>query len=174
MAGHAGRRARAGAEAERIGAEFGLGRHVKAWWRGPKVVEWALVWGFLIDLPVSIVVAEVTATGPSGRLSVPAIGMLLVVIALPVVIASRTWPVVHEFEAGVATVTRYRRRVSVLRWADLVSVDQPVSIDEDGKERVYGYVLRGRAGNALKVGKLPGLADRAEQVLAGRLSRPAN
>lgn len=103
MTGQAGRRVRAGAEAARIGAEFGLGRHVKAWRRGPKVVEWGLAWGFLIVLP---------------------------------------------------------------------AVEQPVSTDEDGKATVYDHVLRDRAGNTIKVGKLPRLADRAQQVLASRLIPP--
>ena len=174
MTGHAGRRVRAGAEAERIGAEFGLGRHVKAWRRGPKVVEWGLAWGFLIGLPISAILFFVTANKPPGLLHGLAIGAFAVAMALPVVIGLRTWPVVHEYEAGIATVTRYRRRVSVLRWDDLAAVEQPVSTDEDGKATVYDHVLRDRAGNTIKVGKLPRLADRAQQVVASRLNPPAH
>lgn len=48
-----------------------------------------------------------------------------------------------------------------------------MSTDEDGKATVYDHVLRDRAGNTVKVGKLPRLADRAQQVLASRLIPPA-
>ena len=109
------------AEAARIGAEFGLGRHVKAWRRGPKVVEWGLAWGFLIGLPASTILFFVTANKPPGA-----------------------------------------------------AVEQPVSTDEDGKATVYDHVLRDRAGNPIKVGKLPRLADRAQQLLASRLIPPAH
>lgn len=68
VTGHASRRVRAGAEAGRIGAELGLGRHVKAWRRGPKVVEWGLAWGFLIGLPISTILFFMTANKPPGLL----------------------------------------------------------------------------------------------------------
>ena len=58
-------------EARRIAAEFGLGRHVKAWRRGSKVTEWALAYGFLIGLPVVTAMLALTARGQSASLPVP-------------------------------------------------------------------------------------------------------
>jgi hypothetical protein len=55
--------------------------------------------------------------------------------------------VLHEFEAGVANVSRHRRRVSVVRWADLAAVTEDMFQDE---------------------------VARAEQVLAARPSRLAH
>jgi hypothetical protein len=89
------------------------------------------------------------------------------------VIGLRSWPLLHEFEAGLATVSRYRRRVTVLRWADLASVDEDHATDQDGDWHFYGYVLSDHAGNTVALGRRA-LVARAEQVLAARLSRPAH
>jgi hypothetical protein len=175
VAGHPGRTVRADAEAQQIAAEFGLGRHVKVWRRGSKVIDRVVLFGFLIGLPVIAALLLVEAHEQVAWFEVPYFTAFGVVMSLPVVIGLRSWPVLHEFEAGVANVSRYRRRVSVVRWADLSSVREDLWQDEDGVVRSSGYVLQDRAGNTVKLGKrAPELAARAEQILAARLSRPAH
>jgi hypothetical protein len=172
----AGRTGRANAEAHRIAAEFGLGRPVKVWRRGSKAVEWALACGFLIGLPVTTVLLVLTANEKSGTWPLPYFVALGVVLALPAVIGWRgQWPVLYEFEAGLANVTRYRRRVTVMRWADLAAVTEDIGQDQDGDWHFYGYLLEDHAGNTVEIGeRAPALIARAQHVLAARLSRSAN
>jgi len=55
-----------------------------------------------------------------------------VVLSLPAVIGWRhRWLVLYEFEAGLASVGRYRRRVTVLRWADLAAVREDTGQDQE-------------------------------------------
>ncbi len=166
MAGYTGRKARANAEARRIAAEFGLGRHVKAWRRGSKVTEWALACGFLIGLPVVTATLALTARGQPASLPVLDYVALGMVLSLPTVIGWRhRWLVLYEFEAGLASVSRYRRRVTVLRWADLAAVREDTGQDQDGDWHFYGYLLEDHAGNKVAIGKrAPELLARAEQV----------
>lgn len=163
-----------GGGADRIGAEFGLGRHVRVWRRGwSKVAGRALVFGFLIGLPVVTAVLALTANARSASLPVPDLAALGVVMLLPAVMALRLRPTLHEFEAGLASVSFYRRRVTVVRWADLASVSEDIGEDQDGDEHFYGYLLQDRAGNTVQIGKRAReLLAWAEQVLAARPSRP--
>lgn len=174
MAGHTGK-VRAGAEAHRIAAEYGLGRHVKVWRRGSKLVEQALLLGFLIGLPVVTAMLAVTARWQSASFEPQYAVALGVVMSLPAVIGWRSqWPVLHEFEGGMANVSRHRRRVSVVRWADLAAVSEDFVEDEDGRWHSRGYVLTDRAGNTVQLGKrAPELVARAEQSLAARRTRSA-
>lgn len=166
----AGRAGRANAEARRIAAEFGLGRPVKVWRRGSKTVEWALACGFLIGLPVITVLLALTANDEPETWPVPYFAALGVIMALPAVIGWRCqWPPLYEFEAGLANVTRYRRRVTVLRWADLAAVTEDIGQDHDGDWRLHGYLLEDHAGNMVEIGdRAPALIARAEQALAAR------
>jgi hypothetical protein len=169
-----GRKVRANAEARRIAAELGLGRPVRAWRRRSKVTEWVLALGFLIGLPGITAVLAVTAE-LREQISVPEFVALGTVLALPAVIAFRGhWPVLYEFEAGVANVSSYRRVVTVVRWADLASVSEDTFLDEDDHEHFRGYLLRDHAGNTVDIGKRTRqLVARAERVLAARLGQPA-
>jgi hypothetical protein len=164
------------AEARRIAAEFGLGRHVKVWRRGwSRAAGLVLGFGFLIGLPAVTAMLALTARAQSDSFKTPYAVALAVVMSLPAVIGWRAqWPVLHEFEGGLANVSRHRRRVSVVRWADLAAVSEDFFADEDGRWHSRGYVLTDRAGNTVQLGKrAPELVARAEQVLAARLRRPA-
>jgi hypothetical protein len=78
----------------------------------------ALLFGFLIGLPVVTVMLALTARDQMTSFKLPYAVAMGVVISLPVVIGWRSqWPVLHEFEDGLANVSRHRRRVSVVRWA---------------------------------------------------------
>lgn len=170
MAGQAGRRANA--EARRIAAEFGLGRHVRVWRRGwSKGAARVLVFGFLIGLPAVTAVLALTADAQSESASLPVPGLVAlgVVMSLPAVMASRPRPTLHEFEAGLATVSFYRRHVTVVRWADLAAVNEDIGQDQDGDWHFYGYLLQDDAGNTVDISKRAReLRTRAEQVLATR------
>ena len=178
MAGHAGTKVRADAEAQRIAAEFGLGRHVRVWRRGwSKLAARVLVFGFVIGLPVITVVLALTANAQpaSASLPVPELVALGTVMALPAVMALRLRPTLHEFEAGLASVSFHRRRVTVVRWADLAAVSEDTGKDQDGDEHFYGYLLHDHAGNTVEIGKRDHeLLARARQILAARPSRPAH
>jgi hypothetical protein len=176
VAGHTGQKVRANAEARQIAAEFGLGRPVKVWRRRSKATEWVLGLGFLIGLPVVLALLPLaTHHGAQQRLPVWYAVALGTVVALPMVIAVRSGPpVLYEFEGGVANVSTYRRRVTVVRWAELSSVSEDTYWDE-GVQRSHGYLLRDRAGRTVKLGKRAReLAARAERLLAARLSQPTH
>jgi hypothetical protein len=177
VAGHAGGKVRVDAEAQRIAAEFGLGRHVKVWRRGwSKVAGMALGFGFLAGLPVitAVLALTVSTQSESASLPVPDLVALGTIMALPAVLVLRMRPTLHEFKAGVASVSVYRRRVTVVRWADLAAVSKDTGQDQDGDWHFYGYLLEDHAGNTVHIGKrAPQLLARAEQVLAARPSRPA-
>jgi hypothetical protein len=175
VAGHTGRTVRSDAEARRIAAEFGLGRHVKVWRRGSKVTERALLLAFLIGLPVVTVMLVLTASQQMTSFKLPYAVALGVVMSLPAVIGWRSqWPVLHEFEGGLANVSRHRRQVSVVRWSDLAAVAEDWFEDEDGRWHSRGYVLEDRAGHTVELGKrAPELVARAHEVLAVSPSRSA-
>jgi hypothetical protein len=181
MQGHAGRTVQAGTEAERIGAEFGLGTHVKTWRRGSKALEWAIADVVLIGMPATLVLGCIGGVlRPHGSSSADPLEMAaasvwsMAMMALMVVAWRTRYPVLYEFEAGLANVTRYRRRVkSVLRWADLASVHQNSHETEDGKTVYDDYVLSDLKGNEV-VGCSRKLACRAEQVLAARRGWPGH
>ena len=72
-------------------------------------------------------------------------------------------------------MSTHRRRVTVVRWADLAALSEHRGRDQDGDEHFYGYLLEDHAGNMVEIGKRAhGLRARAEQVLAARLSGPAH
>jgi hypothetical protein len=178
VARHAGGKVRPGAEAQRIAAEFGLGRHLKVWRRGwSKAAAMVLGLGFLTGLPAVTAVLALTANAQtqSGSFPVPDLVALGTVMALPVVLVLRLRPTLHEFEAGLASVSVYRRQVSVVRWADLAAVTKDIGQDQDGDWHFHGYLLHDHAGNTVDIGKrAPLLLARAEQVLAARPGQPAN
>ena len=176
MAGRAGRKAGAHAEVHRIAAEFGLGRHVKVWRRGwSKTMERVLLFGFVIGLPLVTAMLALTANPKSATLPMPDIVALGAVLLLPVVFALRSRPTLHEFEGGLASVSTHKRRVTVVRWADLAALSEHRGRDQDGDEHFYGYLLQDHAGNTVEIGKgAQELRARAEQILATRLSRPAH
>lgn len=71
-------------------------------------------------------------------------------------------------------MTTYRRRVTLVRWAELSSVSEDIYWDE-GVQRSHGYLLCDRAGRTVNLGKRAReLAARAERVLATRLIQPAH
>jgi hypothetical protein len=72
-------------------------------------------------------------------------------MALPAVMALRLRPALHEFEAGLARVSFYRRRVTVVRWADLAAVSEDIGTDQDGDEHFHGYLLHDHAGNTVEI-----------------------
>ncbi len=86
MAGHTGRKVRADAEEQRIAADFGLGRHVKVWWRGSKVTERVLLFGFLIGLPVIAALLPLAAHEQFASFQVPYFAAMGTVMSLPAVI----------------------------------------------------------------------------------------
>jgi hypothetical protein len=105
----------------------------------------------------------------------PGLVALGTVMALPVVLVLRLRPTLHEFEAGVASVSVYRRQVTVVRWADLAAVSEDKGQDQDGDWHFHGYLLHDHAGNTVGIGKrAPLLLARAEQVLAARPSQHAD
>ena len=177
MAGHAGGKVRADAEARRIAAEFGLGRHVKVWRRGwSKAAVMVLGWGFLAGLPAvtAVLALSASAQSESAPFPVPDLVALGTVMALPAVLGLRLRPTLHEFEAGLASVSVYRRRVTVVRWADLAAVSEDTGQDQDGDWHFYGYLLHDHAGNTVHIGKhAPQLLARAEQVLTARPGEPS-
>jgi hypothetical protein len=175
VAGHAGRRVRPHAEAQRIAAEYRLGRHLKVWRRRlPTVMLWSLIFGFLIGLPGITAVLALRANAHVETLSVPDDIALAVILSLPLLIALGSRTALHEFEAGLADVSPYRRRVTVVRWADLSAVTKDIGQDQDGDWHFYGYLLHDCAGNEIAIGKRRrALRARAEQILAARPSRPA-
>jgi len=131
--------------------------------------------GFLIGLPTVTAVLALTANPQteSASLPVPDLVALGTVMALPVVLALRLRPTLHEFEAGLASVSVYRRQVTVVRWADLAAVGEDIGQDQDGDSHFHGYLLQDHAGNTVHIGKrAPQLLARAEQILAARPSRP--
>lgn len=129
-----------------------------------------MVVGFWIGLPVALALLPVGVQEPSGRFKIWYWVFFGVVVWLPVVIALRSRrPVLYEFEAGLANVSRYRRRVTVVRWADLASVSEDTHQDQDGDWHFHGWLLHDRAGNSVTVGRRARvLADRAEQIVAAR------
>lgn len=83
-------------------------------------------------------------------------------------------PVLYEFEAGVANVSSYRRRVTLVRWSDLAEVGEDIGTDQEGEEHFHGYLLKDHAGNTVYIGKRTHkLKARAERILAARLSERA-
>ena len=176
MAAHTGRKAGAHAEVQRIADEFGLGRHIKVWRRGwSKTTERVLLFGFVIGLPLVTAMLALTANPKSATLPMPDIVALGVVMSLPALFVLRSRPTLHEFEGGLASVTTHKRRVTVVRWADLAALSEHRGRDQDGDEHFYGYLLQDHAGNTVEIGKRAHeLRARAEQIVAARLSRPAH
>lgn len=127
--------------------------------------------GFVIGLPgVTAVLAE-TANPRTESASLPVAGLVALgtVLVLPVVLMSRLQPTLHEFDAGLASVSVYRRRVTVVRWADLAAVSRDIGEDSGGGWYFYGYLFQDHAGNAVHIGRRGSLLlAKAEQVLAGR------
>jgi len=129
--------------------------------------------GFLIGFPVVLALLPVGLQEPSGRFRIWYWVVFGVVVWLPVVIALRSRrTVLYEFEAGLANVSRYRRRVTVLRWADLASVSEDSTQDQEGDWHFHGWLLHDHAGNSVTVGKRArALKVRAEQMLGPDLQR---
>jgi hypothetical protein len=117
-------------------------------------------------------VLALTANDQSASLPVPDLAALGVVLSLPLFIALGSREALHEFEAGLASVSPYRRRVTVVRWADLSAVKEDIGQDQDGDWHFYGYLLQDHAGNEVAIGKRRReLVARAERILASHPSR---
>jgi hypothetical protein len=157
-------------EVQRIGADYGLGRHVKAWHQ-PEVVDRILTTGILIGV-VLVAVGETVAhrwraeAMPFYVLASVGLSMALVLLGIGMVLFRL--PLLHEYEGGLANVTRAGRRVTVVRWADLDSVHEKWNHETD---HILSWVLRDHAGNEVELpnrGKRRDLIRRAEQILASR------
>ena len=175
----AGRKDAVDAEGRRIGAELGLGDCEGTWkWSQAKrrvVFGWiAIIFG-----GGGTIGGILSINQPGASLQevlqgfTPVIGLLglgVVLVAIPERVR-RVW--LFQYEGGVAQVTD-RRRVSVVRWADLASMSMTILRGYD-EEYVGSWALRDHAGNVVGMDKhidqdaYNKIFNRAEQVLTGRL-----
>ena len=49
-------------------------------------------------------------------------------------------------------MSTHKRRVTVVRWADLAALSEHRGRDQDGDEHFYGYLLQDHAGNTVESG----------------------
>jgi hypothetical protein len=173
----------AAAQGRRIGAELGLGEYLGSW-NGSKLKARVMMGWILIVLVVlasikvlasllhSAVIKQDDMSDVGGMAILLAIGVPMV--AIPP-LTKRAW--LHRYEAGLAEVTG-RRRVAVLRWANLASLSLRVVKGYDD-EYIRGCELRDHSGTVVTVDdERYGPAVRelvtglAEQVLTGRLVGP--
>ena len=183
-AGKGSEKARAAAEGQRIGAEYSLGGRIEAW-NGSKLKGRVIAGWIIIVLAFFAVIGvfqqkshQLAGSAPQDTAGLLAEIAIVLAVAVPMAVipprTKRLW--LHHYQEGLAQVTG-RRRVSVIRWADLASMSLSVKQGYDD-EFIGGCVLRDHAGNEVTVDDRIGLnvskqiAGRAEQVLVGRLVGP--
>ena len=177
--GGVGGKGSADAAGRRIGAELGLGEYLGADDRSKSRMHERIAAGvLLVIMPwyAAVITGIRFLLSPgwdpaAGRLSGTVIFVIGLGIGTPLMamlVRKREWLWLYSYEGGFAQVTG-RRRMSVVRWAELASMSVSV-VQGYEDEYVAGCVLRDHAGNAVTVGV--GLIGRAEQILTGRLVGP--
>jgi hypothetical protein len=185
VAGRAGKNPGLEIEAQRLGAQYGLGQCTGSW--DVTRVRGRVVFGgvLLIVLAVGWVIYR-TATSPSAHVTAGGAGFLFAAAAvlaggaavLMMAIPPRSRRVqVFLYEGGMARVSNLQPRLTVLPWADLDTIS--VEIVEGYDDTYVGAcVLRDRSGNKVMLGSgerggaREAIMDAAQRVLASRLAGP--
>jgi hypothetical protein len=166
-------------DAQRLGAQYGLGECTEAW-RVPRLsVRKALGWIALLSLAVAGIVRLASAHGQHlGTRGAMAYLVALAAAVLAVAIPRRVRRTrVFLFENGIVQESNPGPRplLVVLPWADLDTIRLKVKLGKsEDEDHVDACVLDGRTGTSLTVGREAGTRVReavsaaAERVLAGR------
>jgi hypothetical protein len=165
---------------QRVRGEWGLGECLGSWGgsqlKGRVVLGWVLVG--LGALGGVGMLTEMHESAPARYQDSGAIGGIVIVVAAGALLLAIPWRrrlwwlFLHE--AGVAEVTGYRQRASVVRWADLASMTLGIG-DGESHDYISGCTVRDHAGRDVTVDKRFGasaweaVAAQAGQVLADRL-----
>ena len=185
MAGHRARQAQAKAQAQRIGADYGLGGHTGTA-TGSRSTRRHLPGGFALAVAVLVGAILLPAKFPevgSSPAYMKALPVILfgVPIAMMVRIAVMLAPhpgstahtYTHTYEEGAALVTE-QGQVTAVRLADLAALSIRASVASySDDEFVSFFSMTDQAGNTVSVTDTSvmgrgGLLDRAEQVLLDR------
>jgi hypothetical protein len=187
VAGNGARQAEAGAEARRIGAQFGLGEFLGAD-DGSKsrlqdritasILLVILPWYGMAFAGIRLLLSPgwSPAGGMLGGAVILAISLGIATPLLLMLLRQREWIWLYTYEEGLAQVTG-RRPASAVRWADLASMTLGVVQGYDG-ELITSCTLRDHAGSTVSVAGhyagpvLERVTARAEQVLSDRLVGP--
>ena len=152
------------AEGDRVGADFRLGERTGAWSARRYSGSFGCGLTLAVMLAVTVFVPFLPYPWPGRVIAVFSYLGLLALMALLLAVPNRSWKErVFLYAGGIAQFTRRQTEPTVVRWADLATMNVKVVSGYEG-DYIASCVLRDRVGNTLTVENR--LGDACDKVTA--------